>query len=329
MKESETFQQFVLGYQVTQAIAVAARLGIADLLAEGPKRSDDLAQATDTHAPSMYRLLRALASVGVFTEIAPGEFDSTPLSRFLRSDSPDSLRGYALMHAEPVLWRGWDLFHSVRTGEPGFEHVYGMPFFEYLSRNPPVRAVFDAGMNARARHHAVAETYDFDAVDTLVDVGGGQGALLAAVLRAHPRLQGILFDLPHVIAQADALLGDAAGRWQVAGGDFFIDVPAGGDAYALSWVVHDWGDDESVEILRNCRRAMSPDGRLLLIERVLPSANAPAPSKFGDLNMLVLTAGGRERTEAEFRSLLDRAGFTLSRILPTSTEVSIIEAIPQ
>ncbi|HEV2132191.1 MAG TPA: methyltransferase [Longimicrobiaceae bacterium] len=317
---------------VSRALYVVAELGVADHLADGPRSADELAQATGAHAPSLYRVLRSLASLGVFTEDAEHRFALTPLGAALRSDAPGAARSSVRTLAGPLLWASFgEILHSVRTGEPGFERALGKPFFEYLSTAPAEAEMFGETMLGfhGAEPPAVAAAYDFSDVGTLVDVGGGIGTLLATVLQAHPGLRGVLLELPHVVPQARQRIA-AAGlseRCTVVEGDFFQAVPPGGDAYMLSHIIHDWDEARCQAILTNCRRAMNGRGRLLLVEAVLPPGDVPHPAKLLDLVMLNLP-GGRERSESEYRMLLDAAGFTLTRVVPTHSQVSVIEAIP-
>lgn len=319
------------GLWVSQSIAVVAKLGVADALAEGARTSDELAAATGSHGPSLFRVLRALASVGVFVEESPGRFALTPVGETLRS-GPGSLRGMAVFLGEPFHARAvGDLLHCVRTGKPAFEHVHGARFFDYVTAHPDAAEVFDAAMtsNTSAQRDAVVEAYDFSGIGTIVDVAGGHGTLLAAILQAAPALKGILFDLPHVAAKARAVF-EATGvdrRVEVASGDFFKALPAG-DAYIMKHIIHDWDDDACVKILQNCREAMRGDGRVLVVDGVIPPGNDPFPGKLLDLEMLIMTNGGRERTRAEFEALFARAGLKLSRVVPTRSEVSIVEGVP-
>ena len=323
--------QKVTGTWVAQAISVVAKLGTADVLADGPKGADQLAEAAHVHAPSLYRVLRTLASVGIFAEGNDGRFRLTPLAEPLRSDAPGSLRSFAIMLGEEWHWRPWGhLLHSVTTGQPAFEHAYGTEFFDYLAGQPEAAAIFDAAMTSRSNqdNDAVPAAYDFSGIRTVVDVGGGRGSFLASILRANPEMRGILFDQPHVLAGARQLVETAGlgGRCDLVAGDFFESVVDGGDAYILKKVIHDWDDDRAVQILERCREAMPADGRLLLVETVIPPGNDPSFGKLLDLHMLVWT-GGKERTEAEYRVLLATAGFGLTRIVPTGSPVSVIEAI--
>ena len=317
---------------LSRALYVAAELGVADHLADGPLPADELARATGAHAPSLYRLLRALASAGVFTEGADHRFGLTPLGAALRSDAPGAGRSSIRTFGGPMMWASFGEFlHAVRTGETGTERALGRPIFEYLSGRPAEAALFGETMLGYhgAEPPAVAAAYDFAGVQTLVDVGGGIGTLLATVVQAHPGMRGVLLEMPHVAAQARPRLA-AAGlgdRCTVVEGDFFAAVPPGGDAYVLSHVIHDWDEARCQAILTNCRRAMGGRGRLLLVEAVLPPGDAPHPGKMLDLVMLTLT-GGRERSEAEYATLLAAAGFTLTRVVPTASQASVVEAVP-
>ena len=316
---------------IAQALHVAAELRIADVVAKGPRTPDELAEATRTHEPSLRRLLCALASLGVFAEDATGRFGNTPLSERLRSDHPESVRAWAVMLGAAFVWRPWgELGAAVGTGEPAFDAVYGTSLFEHFAKHRDDAAVFDAAMTAGSSIGAVPllAAYDFSSFERIVDVGGGQGALLHGILSANPAVRGILYDLPAVITGAGALrAGPIADRCEVVGGSFFDRVPAGSDGYVLKNVIHDWNDEDAVRILKNCRRAIRRDGRLLLIEGVLRPANEPDPLKFLDLMMLVLVRG-RERTESEFRTLLREAGFSLTRVIPTAGGSAIIENRP-
>jgi hypothetical protein len=329
----EVLRRMVLGYRVSRAIHVAAVLGIADLLADGPWGVDDLAAETGTHGPSLYRLLRLLASEGIFTEVAPRRFGLTPLAELLRADVPGSQHALAVWDGTACVWDAWgNVLHALRTGQSAFEHTFGQPHFAYLAEHPDKAAAFDAYMveqTSRASR-AILDAYDFSGLSTIVDVGGGRGALLAAILSAYPAANGILFDQPAVVAEASALLAQAgvADRCQVVGGDFFVAVPDGGDVYLLRLVLHDWDDERCVAILRTCRRAMAPEARLLVVEPLLPPGDEPSYGKYQDIQMLVMLPGGRERTEDEHRALLDAAGFRLTRVVPIASELSVVEATP-
>nr|WP_202978865.1 methyltransferase [Halomicronema hongdechloris] len=328
----ETLTQMATGHWLAQSIYVAAKLGLADYLTDGPQAYQALATATTSHAPSLYRLLRALASVGIFVEQDPGEFALTPLAYYLRSDVPDSLRAMALMNGEEHYQAWGNLLHSIQTGESAFTSMYGMPVFQYLGQTPAAAAVFDQAMISYSSMEipAVLDAYDMAGVTTVVDVAGGRGGFLAAILARYPQIQGILFDQPGVASGAQAYLAERGvhDRVQWVGGDFFEAVPTGGDIYLLKHILHDWGDADCGRILRTCHQAMAKTARLLVVEMVIPGGNAPHPGKFLDLNMLVMCDGGRERTAAEYRQLLETTGFQLGQILPTQAPVSVIEAVP-
>ena len=321
--------QLMNGYWITQSIAVAAELGIADQLAHGPATAEELAAATSTHAPSLRRLLRALAMIGVLNERPGGAVELTPVGTFLRDDAPGSLRALARMRGSEWQWRSWrELGHSIRTGETALEHVYGKPMFEYFADSPADGEVFNEAMisHASQMHTAVAAAYDFPAGGTVVDVGAGHGTLVAAILEARPDLCAVAFDLPRVIDGArgrliERGLGD---RCQFVAGDFFEAVPEGGDVYALSHIVHDWDDEKAIRLLNSCRDAMSQDARLALCEMVVPSGPEPHFSKLLDLEMLVNT-GGRERTLEEYERLYAAAGLELRRVVEVTGELAVLE----
>jgi O-methyltransferase domain/Dimerisation domain len=334
---SDALLQVVTDYTSAQVVHVAVQLGIPDLLANGPCSVDELAAATDAHAPSLARLVRALAALGLVAEADGGRIELTDLGAPLRSDVPGSLRDAVLFRVGEWAWRSWgDLLYSVRSGEPAFDRVFCMSNFEYWERNPEAGAIHDAFFQAMARTTSppIVAAYDFARFGTVVDVGGSGGALLAAILQANPGVHGILFDLPHVVAGAGSVLTEAgvADRCVVVGGTFFDSVPAGGDAYVLKYVIHDWDDERAAAILERCREAMAPGATLLVVEQVLPEhletgAAARQVTRL-DLQMLVLTPGGRERTEAEFRSLLRQTGFDLRAVIPTASPFHILEAVP-
>jgi hypothetical protein len=314
--------QMLAGKWVSRAISAAAELGIADHLASGPRTAAELAAACGAREREVYRLLRALASVGVFVEIAPRQFALTAVAEPLRSDAPDSIRNMARFIGMPMTWRAWEpLTESVRTGKPGIENAFG-----YLKDHAGEAEIFNNAMTDLSRQAgaAVADAYDFSRFRKLVDVAGGHGKLLATILERHPMLSGVLFDMPHVIAGARANL---PARCEAASGDFFQAVPAGADAYLLKHIIHDWDDDEAAAILRSCRRAIAADGRLLVVEMVIPAGNEPHFGKLLDLEMLAIP-GGLERTEEEFRALFASAGFEVTGVIPTQSPVSIIEGRP-
>ncbi len=323
--------QMIHGFWVSRAIYVTAKLGLADLVKDGPKSADELARSTGTHAPSLYRVLRALAGVGVFADDGQGRFAQTPLSETLRSDTLGSLRAMAMVELGQEHFPAWgNLMHSVRTGEIAFDNLFKQSSWEYYAQHPEEASNFNQAMKSLTAivNVAVLSAYDFSGVGKLVDIAGGTGELISAVLNMNPHMRGVLFDLPHVIEEAGPLL-DAAGlrdRCETAAGDFFESVPEGGDAYVMKWIIHDWDDEKSTAILKNIHRAMNENGKLLLIEMVVPEGNQPDLSKFLDLNMMVMT-GGRERTEAEFSSLLTASGFKLTRVIHTMSPVCVIEAV--
>jgi hypothetical protein len=313
------------GYQVTQAIHVAAALGIADRLRDGPRDSDALAQETATHAPALHRVLRALASVGVLHEDGDGRFALTAIGECLRSDAAEPVGAWAAFVGRPYHWQAWGaLLHGVRTGESPFRSVHGTDVWEYRAAHPEEDAIFNAAMTdimRRANAHLLA-AYDFGRFATVVDVGGGRGAFLTAILEAHPGMHGVLFDQPHVVE--GAILGE---RGEVVGGSFFDVVPPGADAYVMKAVLHDWEDDDALAILARCRAAIPDHGALLVVERDLGAPNENADAKLSDLNMLI-GAGGRERTRDEFAALFAAGGFALHSATPSAIGLSVFEAHP-
>jgi O-methyltransferase domain/Dimerisation domain len=324
----------IAGKWISQAIAVGAELGIPDILKDGPCSVAEIANAAGASEDAVRRLLRALASVSILSSEPDGRFALTASGSYLRSDVPGSLRGWARFVGHAVTWRPWgELAYSVRTGKPAFDHVFGSPIFDYFSRHPDAAAVGNQAMTSTSAidADAVVQAYDFSGIRTLVDVGGGQGLLLAAILKANPHMRGILFELPHVIGGAAAVLKreGVTDRCELVSGDFFHSVPAGGDAYLLKLVIHDWDDDRAVQILRNCHQVMRPRTPLLLVDHVLRPGDEPDFGKFVDLEMLVLTTGGRERFEQEFRDLFEKAGFKLTQITRTASPKSVIEGIRQ
>jgi hypothetical protein len=307
---------------------VAVKLGIADRLAGGPQAVEELAATAGVHVDALYRTLRALASLGVFSEVASRRFALTPQADLLRMDHPRSLGAMVLFQGEEA-YRAWgELLYSLRTGAPAFDHVYGMPHFDYLAQHAEASAVFNRSMsdNTARSVTAIVSTYAFPATGVVVDVGGGHGTFVAAVLQAHPGLRGVLFDRPDVVEGAAATL-EAAGiaqRCAPVGGDFFVPPLPTGDLYTLRQVIHDWDDARSVAILRHCAQAMAREGKVLVIEALIPPGNEPSPVKFLDLQMLVMT-GGRQRTEEEYHQLYAAAGLRLLRVIPTTSPFSIVE----
>jgi SAM-dependent methyltransferase len=324
----EALREQIMGFRTTQMIHVAAKLGLADLLASGPRPVADLAATVGADPQALHRLLRALASLGIFAEDAAGDFALTPQAELLRSDVQDSLRDIALLYGEDWLWQAYgNMTHSVRTGAPAFIRTHGQPLYGYLHAHPRAAARFNAAMTGFSSQEtaAILEAYDFSEARSVVDIGGGHGALLAALLRAHPQMTGTLFDLPSVVAGAEPLLGEFGERARTVAGDFFEQAPAGADLYVMKSVLHNWDDTDAMRILSVCRAAMAPDARLLVIERVVPDGNAPAEAKLFDINMLVV-AGGRERTAPEYRRLFDQAGLALTRVGATRSPLSVLVA---
>jgi len=325
-----TIRRLVDGYQVSQAIHVAVTLGIPDLLAGASRTSDDLAAATGSHPATLYRLLRALASVQILHESDGRRFELTPLGEKLRSDVPGSVAGWAAFIGRPYYWQAWSgLLHSVHTGENAFQHVHGDDVWAYRSSRPDESAIFDHAMTSLSRRSnaALLAAYDFGRFRTIVDVGGGNGAFIAAVLGAHPDLQAVLFDQPHVVPGAAAVLASAgvASRCRIVGGSFFDAVPPAADAYVLRAIIHDWDDPSAIRILTVVRQALADNGRVLIIDRIIAPPNEGRDAKFSDLNMLV-SPGGRERTREEFDALLESSGLRLERVLDAGV-YSVVEAV--
>ena len=322
--------QMVFGALLTQALYVAARLGIADLLAEGPRPVAELAAETETHERSLYRVLRSLAGAGVFAEVAPKTFGLTPLAEPLRAGAPGSMRNGLIFMGEQWHFNVWsNMMHSVRTGRPAWGHTHGAEVFEYFAANPAHAEIFNGAMTDMSVVTApvVVEAYDFSGFGTLADIAGGHGYLLAQILKANPGLSGALFDVPPVVEGAAALLEreGVAGRVERVAGDFFRSVPRA-DAYIMKHIIHDWDDERAGLILRNINAAMGADGRVLIVETIVPEGNEPHYSKVLDLEMLT-SPGGIERTAEEYAALLASAGLRLSRIVPTRSPFSIVEAV--
>lgn len=331
MSNKPTLGPLLTAYWTSQCIYVAAKLGLSDLLHAEPQTPAQLAAATGMLPEPLYRLLRALASVGVYAEQPDGRFAMTPLAEDLRSDVPGSQRALALMIGEEHYFAWGELLHCIRTGQSGFEKVYGEPIFDWLSKHPDQAAVFDQAMvSVHGRETAaMIDAYDFSQLGTLADVGGGNGSLLREVLARTPGLTGWLCDLPGVLQRAQPLIAASglADRMRTIPTNFFEEVPAGANAYLMRHIIHDWTDEQSVQILGNVRKAIGPGGRLLLVEMVITPGNEPSMAKMLDLNMMVVP-GGKERTEAQYRALYEAAGFRLERIVPTASEVSVIEGLP-
>jgi SAM-dependent methyltransferase len=327
-----TLTDMILAYRLSQLIYVAARLGIADLLADGPRASEELAALTGVHAHALYRVLRALASNGIFTETEDRAFALTPLAAPLRSGVAGSLRGLAMMQNHEARWRAWgELSYSVKTGRSAFEHIYGMGNWEYYAKNPDVFDAFSEGMADLTRRAipAIVDAYDFTGRRRIVDVGAGRGHLVAALLARYPHLQGVIVELPALVEDARKVLEAAgvAGRCELVAGDYGVSLPRGGDVYLLKSIIHGLDEDHALRVLRNCRESLVEGGRLLVIQVIVPPGNTPAGIKVSDILHLV-SGGGQERTEAEYRTLFDAAGFRLARVHPTSSSFSILEGAP-
>ncbi len=323
--------QITIGRWVSQALSVAARLNIADLLAKGPRTAASLAEVTGSRPEMLYRILRALASAGIFSEDNTGAFSNTPLSDALRTDSPNCMRNIAIMLNDPWQMDNWkQLDQCVATGKSAPE-LQGMELFSQIGGDPEALANFQAAMSdlSRGASRAVLSSYDFSGITTLADIAGGHGLLLTDILRANPSLQGMLFERPEVIrgAQSGPYLKGLESRVKLLQGNFFESVPAGADAYMMKHILHDWNDELSVRILRHIRAVIPATGRLLLVEAVVPPGNEPHPSKWLDLEMLV-NPGGKERTAEEWKRVLSDGGFRLSRIVPTPSLFSVVEGLP-
>lgn len=319
------------GFQITQAICVASTLGVADHLKDGPRSVDELALLTQSHAGTLYRLLRALAAVDVFREHEDRRFALTPMGDCLRADSATPIGAWAQYVGSPYFWQAWGhLLHSVRTGENAFQDLYGKDVWQFRAEHPETDATFNRAMTqmSRGAAKAVIEAYDFSPHRHLVDVGGGQGLMLAAILSANPQMCGTLFDQPAVVEGSNALLTERGviDRCEIVAGSFFETTPEGGDAYLMRHIIHNWEDDDAIAILKVCRRAMRNAAKLLLVERIVAPANEMPIAKFSDLSMLV-TPGGRERTREEFSELFAKSGFELTRILSAGAG-NVIEARP-
>jgi hypothetical protein len=322
--------QMAMGQLVARVLYAAAKLGLADELAAEPKNATEAAAAVGAHAPSLHRLMRTLAMIGVLTERPEHRFGLTPLGEALKTDAPGSMRTILIGMGAPFFQGGSeDIVYAIQTGRPGFEKVHGMPIFDYLSQHPEDARLFSELMVEfhGPETEAVASSYDFSAFDTIVDVGGATGNMLAAILARHARPRGVLYDLPHMVSKAPALLQTKGvmNRIAIEPGDLFKAIPTGGDAYILSHIIHDWGENQCLTILDNCRKAMTPDSRLLIVEAVVPDGDVPHPVKMMDMVMLMQT-GGQERSEPEYRTLLDKAGFQVSRVVPTPSLASVVEA---
>jgi len=322
LSRAAELRRLVNSYQLSQAIHVAAVLGIADLLADGPRSSDELAEATRTNPNALYRLLRTLAAFDLLHEGDERRFALTELGDPLRSDHPESVAGWAAFVGRRNIRDAWSsLLESIRTGENAFKLAHGISVWEFRAQHQEEGEIFDRAMASSTQvvTRSLIDAYDFGRFGTIVDVGGGNGSLLRALLGEYPSLNGVLFDQPHVVEGVD--LGE---RGRVVAGSFFESVPEGGDAYLLKWIIHDWEDEEALAILRTVRRNPAT---LLLVERIVEAPNEGAETKLGDLNMLV-GPGGQERTREEFEALFEAAGYELAGDTPTESGMHVLEAAP-
>ncbi|RPH80518.1 MAG: methyltransferase [Nitrospiraceae bacterium] len=328
----ELMLNLTIGHWVARLIHVAAKLKLADLLKKGPRTVEDLAAAADVQPQALYRILRALASVGIFAETKNRRFKLTPLAATLRTDVPASLHGWALMINDNWQWDAWkELLYGAKTGEMPFLKAHGIPIFEYFEKRPEDLQVFGESMTSisRTENPTVPAAYKFSGIRTLVDVGGGHGSLLATILKANPKLKGVLYDQPSVIARAEKDQHMTAkgikDRCRLESGSFFEAVPKGGDAYIMKYILHDWNDEECVRILRKCRDAMNEKGKVLVVDTVIAPGNDPSWGKLLDIQMLII--GGRERTKKEFAAMFAEAGLRLTRVVPTKGPLSIVEGV--
>lgn len=331
-KYATILREMIMGFRTTQLIYVAAKLNIADHLRQGPQQVDVLAKVTGAHPSSLYRLLRALASIGIFEETDDGCFQLTPLAGPLQTDVSASLHAVAMLYGENWCWQVYgNILHSVITGQPAFPHVHGQIYFEYLNNHHDAAETFNKAMTAFSEQeiNAVLSAYDFSAALKVVDVGGGHGRLITAILNNNKQAHGILFDQISVLADAKNFITNAAlkTRCELIAGDFFHSAPPGGDLYILKSIIHDWDDEMAIRILKNCRRVMMSDARVVLAERVVPQGNEPSEAKLFDINMLTVL-GGRERTVTEYKNLLRAADLQIINVIPTSCHLSLIEAVP-
>ena len=327
MPPQAQLMQYIVGRWISKPLYIAAELGIADLLTLGPESMEGLAERTGAHAPFLYRILRALAAVGIFAEDEAGLFSLTPMAECLKSGAMRSMARMFNAEWNDLAWMRFK--ECVRTGKNPFEEAHGMPFFAWLEQNPEAADLVNEAnaVKAAASHRVLVEAFDFDGIGSLVDVGGGTGALLMEVLEAHPGMAGVVADLPSVVAAAEETIRERGleDRCRAVACDFFQAVPSGSDACVLSHVLHDWSDDDCAAILTSCRRALEKGGRLLVVEMIVPPGNAFSVAKLLDMEMMVVT-GGCERTEEEYRRLIEGAGFHLCRVIPTSESVSVLVA---
>ena len=332
LSPSEVMRNLTIGYWVARLVHVAAKLKLADFMKKGPRTIEDLAAAAGVQPQPLSRILRALASVGVFAETKNGRFTLTPLAATLQTGVPASMHAWALMINENWGWDAWkELLHGIKTGEVPFFKAHGVPLFEYFEQHTEDLQVFGESMTSisTTENPTIPAAYTFSRIKTLVDIGGGHGSLLATILKANPKLKGILYDQPSVIARAEqdqhVTAKGIAKRCRLETGNFFEAVPKGGDAYIMKYILHDWNDDACVKILTNCRDAMNEKGKVLVVDNVIAPGNDPSWGKLLDIQMLII--GGRERTKKEFASIFAAAGLKLTRVVPTKGPLSIVEGI--
>ncbi len=318
----------ILGFRNTQLIAVAAKLNLATLLKDGPKNAQQLSLMVRSNEGALYRLLRALSSIGIFEEKEDNFFSNTHTSELLMDEMPGSLRSIAILYGEQWLWRAYgELLHSVETGLQGFQYVHGKTLYEFLQQNQEAASIFNSAMTAfsNTEADAIIKAYNFSLKNVVVDVGGGEGFLLRALGKSYPNLSGVVLDLPVADHPENSSRTDSNITYVY--GDFFKEIPGGGDVYILKSILHNWDDESCVNILRNCRKVMTDNASLLVIERIVPDGNGKSDSKLFDINMLIMTEG-RERREDEYRNLFMAAGFMLTRVVPTHSSLSIVEGHP-
>jgi ubiquinone/menaquinone biosynthesis C-methylase UbiE len=322
--------QMLLGFVFTKAIHAAAKLNLADIIgSQGPMTSAELAKKSGAHEESVSRLLRALASTGIFSVDENGKYTLTPLAECLKEDNPESIKAMAVVLGD-MLYKGYDeLLYSVKTGDRGFDKALGVPVFEYLTNNPETGKLFDRMMTDihGGETQPMVDTYDFSAFNTVVDIGGGNGEVISAILNKNATVKGILFDLPEVIDRSNNNIsaGGLSNRCQLVAGSFFDSVVKGGDAYIMRHILHDWSDTDAITILTNCRKSMNPGGKILVVEAVIQEGNEPSPFKLLDLTMLLI--GGKERTRNQFENIFSKAGLKLNRIVPFQHDLSVVEGV--
>lgn len=330
-----TLYRYITGNWINQAVYVIAKLEIPDLLSDGPKSSKYLAGKTGANQEYLYRLLRALASIDVLNEIEKDSFELTPISELLKKDSKHSMRAWAVLSGSNEHYSAWgNLFHSVMTGGTAFQKTFGMKSFDFYSKKEDLAVVFNTAMTELSKivNEAIVDTYDFSTVSSLIDIGGGQGSLISTILKATPDLRGGIFDLPYLVDNTSEFLQKHSilDRCKVHSGDFFKEVPSGYESHIMKLIIHDWNDEDSIKILANCNKAMEKGGKVLIVDKVIQDGDKSQLAKFGDLNMMVITSG-RERTEEEFKFILEKSGFNFSRVIPLKSplhyDMCIIEGI--